>query len=74
MTMPYARAFRITFVDGFVVDGAQFPSGRCVTDVDSFGLWRAATTFAELPDPGKFATVTWADGGDENGPTEGTTP
>lgn len=49
MTQPMARGFRIVYPDGYVIDGAQFPSGRCVLDDPTSGLIEAAVSFDELP-------------------------
>jgi hypothetical protein len=69
---PFARAFRVRCLDGRRFDGVQFPSGRCVLDGPD-GLVEAATAFEHHTVIPSLARVEWADGGDENGPTEGST-
>jgi hypothetical protein len=69
----FARAFRITYPDGFTLDGVRFPSGRCVVDCDcrdtpavgtaADRLIEAATSFEHLTSIGPLAVVEWADGG-----------
>lgn len=58
----FARAFKVTFPDGFYVDGVQFPSGRCVLDDNVSGLIQAATSLEELPMVRDYplSTVVWA--------------
>lgn len=60
----FARAFKVTYPDGTVHSGAQFPSGRCVLDAAPNGLIHAAAVFAHLRLP-PDAEVEWADGGDQ---------
>lgn len=45
---PWTRVFRIVYPDGFTLDGAQFPSGRCVVDDTVNGLVGAATDIEHL--------------------------
>ena len=64
----FARPFRITFPDGEVLDGVQFPSGRCVVDThdpfSSRGFIELARAFEHLKCvQGDGAVVEWADEG-----------
>lgn len=64
MTEQWARPFRVFYPTGGtetdVVHGVQFPSGRCVLDHESRGLYYAAVSFDAL-DLGDDAEVEWAD-------------
>lgn len=68
------RTFTVTFPDGHVLHGVQFPSGRCVLD-DSFnGLVEAATAFENLKLPGDHGSVEWAGTSTAGGPPCGCCP
>lgn len=57
------RGFRIVFPDGYVLHGAQFPSGRCVLDDTHSGLIEASVSIAMLPMAQKpLARIEWGDG------------
>lgn len=45
----WSRAFRIVLPDYTVLDGIQFPSGRCVVDDPSRGQIHMAISLEELP-------------------------
>lgn len=58
----FTRGFRLHLPDGRTLDGAQFPSGRCVLDDPGLGLIKAAVSVealleGELSD----ARVEWPD-------------
>lgn len=59
----YTRGFKIVFPDRYEVDGAQFPSGRCVLDDSTSGLVQAAVSLEELPLVRDYplGQVVWAD-------------
>lgn len=57
----FARAFRIVYPDGFTLDGAQFPSGRCVVDDETSGLVEAATDIDQLRIRRPGDRIEWAD-------------
>lgn len=58
----WARAFRVTYPDGFQLHGVQFPSGRCIIDGhDSFA--EGATAFEHLTLVKPLGVIEWADGG-----------
>lgn len=64
----FARPFRITYPDGEVLDGVQFPSGRCAVDTrdpfSSRSFVELATAFEHLKSiVREGAVVEWADGG-----------
>lgn len=54
---PFARGFRLQMADGRTLDGAQFPSGRCVVDDPDVGLITATT---EVVIRTEEARVEWA--------------
>lgn len=65
----FARPFRVTYPDGEVLDGVQFPSGRCVVDThdpfSSRGFVEVSTGFKHLESVAVAgAVVEWADGGE----------
>lgn len=45
----WSKSFRIVLPDYTVLDGIQFPSGRCVVDHPERGLMYAAVSVEELP-------------------------
>jgi hypothetical protein len=57
----FARAFRVVYPDGFTLDGAQFPSGRCVVDDRGGGLVEAATDIDSLGVRRPGDRIEWAD-------------
>lgn len=59
MTKPFARAFRVHTTDGETYDGAQFPSGRCITE-DDLGFAVVAITLDALLEHYPDAHVEWA--------------
>ncbi|MFD8866045.1 hypothetical protein ACFV1F_17000 [Streptomyces sp. NPDC059590] len=58
----FARGFRLHLPDGRTLDGAQFPSGRCVLDDPERGLVTAAVSIeALLEGESESARVEWPD-------------
>lgn len=64
MSGQWARPFRVTYPDGEILHGVQFPDGIVVT-CGSFGL-NGAVSFTDLREHLRMPTeavVEWADGG-----------
>lgn len=62
----YARAFHVRLPgEPEMLQGVQFPSGRCVIDHPTQGLWHASTTFEHMTEAIDLsnAEIEWADGG-----------
>lgn len=62
----FARSFRLRLPDEpDTLHGVQFPSGRCVLDHPSRGIWYASTTFEHMTEAIDLsaAEIEWADGG-----------
>ncbi|MGW1295130.1 hypothetical protein [Streptomyces sp. NPDC002533] len=62
-TTPFTRGFRLIQRDGHALDGAEFPSGRCVVlDDPEHGLATVAVAVDELLRGGYHgARIEWAD-------------
>jgi hypothetical protein len=58
----FTRGFKLVYPDGYVLHGAQFPSGRCVLDDDFSGLVGAAISIDKLPQRRPGDRIVWADG------------
>lgn len=56
------RGFRMVFPDGYVLHGAQFPSGRCVLDDTHSGLVHGSVSLAQVQAMWPLARIEWAEG------------
>lgn len=56
----FSRPFNVTYPDGVVYHGVQFPSGRCVVAMEA--AFSASVRFGDLEFP-PGSVVEWQDGG-----------